>query len=686
MKKRLLSIMLAFALVFTMLPMPTMAAAKEGTSAPTEDGSTGEDGGDVQGPLLLTDLRTYTHPTHLSEGSVSIYNCINKEIKHGLLAFTMGKATTTGSLKLQSWSIDDSGKVSFKISGAKKGDTITLPITVNSEFCGAAALTVVITVGYDKPTITSATTVTFGSTLKLTCAGLKGNGAVIYTITNGKENAVINGDVLTALKTGSVTIKAVEVPASGEDSYSDPITITIEKATPTVKVSCADLQRAGQTLGQALLTLGTTAIEGRLDWVLPDNTVILPNTEYEWIFTPTDFDNYNTVTGTLTPYVVTDEDFVIGVGTTVRNDDGSYTTTSYGEDDSRYDLTEYPDGRLRMVHKMLDGTVITTVKETDGARTTTTKNADGSERIDASLSTGVIYSLTKDKYGRVTVQISLPRYLTDSAVKNDKVIELPIPELPGTDSRADAPTVIFTINTKSPVRVAIPINNPSAGTVAVFVAKSGAESAAKTSTTGKDTLYVTLNGSTTVKVVDAGKNFKDVSQNDWFHSAADFVTSRGLFQGMDATTFAPKATMSRAMIVQVLHNLENNPNYGIYPFYTDIEKTWYAVPASWATHLGYINGYPDGTFRGEENITREQLAVILYRYVGYPSVNEFVNTTIYDYYDYTDISPYAWTAMYWAVNSGVLYTDGSNHLSPGQYATRAEVAQTFRNLVEYLTR
>ncbi len=204
--------------------------------------------------------------------------------------------------------------------------------------------------------------------------------------------------------------------------------------------------------------------------------------------------------------------------------------------------------------------------------------------------------------------------------------------------------------------------------------------------TGKDCLYVTLTGSATVKVVDAAKRFKDVSDDDWFHSAAAFVTSRGLFQGMDAITFAPNATMSRAMLVQVLHNLEDNPFYGIFPFFTDVAGTWYAESASWATYSGYINGYPDGTFRGDVNITREQLAVILYRYVGSPPVNGFVNTPIYNYYDYMDISPYAWTAMYWAVNSGVLYTDGSTHLSPGHDATRAEVAQTFRNLVEYLTK
>lgn len=697
MKKRLLSIALALAMMFTLMPLESFAQEETedppvtGENSPENGDQTGEggEGGETEEDiqtLLTTDVYLAYHPTHLSEGSVSFASCFNKAVNPGLLSFTKGEATTTGTVKVESWSVDNDVVVRFKISDATEGDTITLPVTIHSEFFAQATLNIIITVGYDKPTIISESTVTYGSTLELSCAGCKNSGTVIYQITNGKEYATINGNILTPLKVGSVTIRAVEVPTTGEDSYSEHFTITIEKATPTVTARFSPLQRAGQTLSEALLTLGTASVDGTLEWVLPDSTTVLANTAYEWIFTPSDFDNYNTVTSTLTPYVVDDEDFVTGSGTTVQNADGSYTTVSYGEDDSRYELTEYPDGKLRMVHRQLDGTIVTTVKETDGTRTVITERKDGSLLTEAWLSNGLVYSIAKDRYGRVENQISLPRYLTEIAAKKDTVIELPISELPNTDNRADAPTIVFTVSTKDPVRVAIPINNPSAGTVAIIVDKYGRETVVKNCITGKDCLYVTLTGSATVKVVDAAKRFKDVSDDDWFHSAAAFVTSRGLFQGMDAITFAPNATMSRAMLVQVLHNLEDNPFYGIFPFFTDVAGTWYAESASWATYSGYINGYPDGTFRGDVNITREQLAVILYRYVGSPPVNGFVNTPIYNYYDYMDISPYAWTAMYWAVNSGVLYTDGSTHLSPGHDATRAEVAQTFRNLVEYLTK
>lgn len=673
MKKRILSIALALAMVFSLLPINSTAAE-----------SADED--EIIEEILSSVEMEYTHPTHLTEGSFSISDKINKDVKTGILVFSTGRYETTGSVRLKEWSVDDHANVYFTIANAKEGDTITLYVNIKAEYLGTETLKVVVTIGYDRITLTSATTVTFGKTLRLTCAGLTEGQSVIYNIVSGKEYATIKGDILTPLKVGTVVVEAIPVPSGGEEDHSKRVTITIEKATPTVSVDFTSLDRAGLTLSDAQLGVNIGSTDGRIDWVLPDSTIVLANVAYEWIFIPSDTDNYHTITGTVTPYAVKDEDFVIGDGTTVRNEDGSYTTVAYGADDSRYELTEYPDGHYKLIHRRLDGTVVTLIKEADDTRTETTKYTDGSVKIEAQLANNVIYSFTKDNFGRVDVQVSLPYSLTSVAAKNGTVIDLPIPEIPNTDNLYDAPVVVFTVHTSDPVRVSIPINNPSAGTVAIFVAKNGEETVVKTSTTGKDSLYVTLSGSTTVKVVDAAKKFKDVSRNEWFHSAVDFVTSHGLFQGVDATTFAPKESMSRAMIVQVLHNLEGNPNYGIYPFYTDILGTWYAVPASWATRCGYINGFPDGTFRGEEKITWEQFAVILYRYVGSPSVSGFVNTPIYDYYDYTDISLYAWDAMYWAVNSGVLYTDGDNHLSPQSEVSRAEVAQTFRNLIEYLNR
>ncbi|MBR2896195.1 MAG: S-layer homology domain-containing protein [Oscillospiraceae bacterium] len=690
MKKKVFSIFTALVMLSSALPFQALAhsptvshtaplAVKmdETSSTPTPPDK-----------VLAKNTVSVFHPSHLASGETSISNYVIDGA--GPVSFTKGNISTTGSVQVSSWDVTREGLVSYTFSSAKAGDTITFPIIVHSTNSGSDTFHLVVTIGYDALMITSATTVTYGTTLTLTCDGLKGSGAVFYTVTSNSSNpnagdASVSGNILTPKKVGEVTVIATQVKdANNETQISAPVTITITKATPTGKPTCTEITRAGQTLGDSELKADGFSVPGRVEWKLSSDTIAVANVEYEWVFTPEDSINYTTLTGSLTPYVVTDPDFAIHGGTTVLNRDGSYTTTSFGEDDSTYRLTEYLDGSKTMVHKKADGTVTTTELDTAGTRTQTIENPDGSKIISAELSNRMTYTTSIDHYGYTTTQVSLPSSVTSSAVRNDTVLELPIPELPNTDDRADAPTITLSLSVKSPIRVSIPINSPSSGTVAVLVHKNGAEELIKSSTTAKDAVLVTLDGSATLKIFDNSKNFLDVSNKNWFHDAADFVTSRGLFQGMNATTFAPNLSMSRAMLVTVLHNLADNPIYGYYAPFVDAKNTWYSNAAVWATANGYITGYPDGTFRGDDNITREQLAVILYRYAGYPSSTGYLNSALTDYSDYRSISNYAMSAMYWAACSGVLYTSGKDQLAPQRDATRAEVAQSIKNLVEYL--
>ncbi len=675
MKKKVFSMLLSLVMLLTVFPAQASAAtafANETTSGTT---STSPD-------------RTLTvyHQPHILEGEADITDLIGAT--PGLLSFKTGKAAVTGkgATKVKEWSVVGSGKVSFTFSKATEGDTVTLPITVYTEKLGTVTIDVIIKLEYQKLTITSADTVVYGSTLKLTCAGQKGKGAVFYSIVSEGNVATISGDVLTPLTTGTVTVRAVQVASGSEEAQtSEGAVITITKATPTGKPSYTKLTHAGQTLADAVLKQSGFSVPGTVEWVLPDDTVVVANTEYEWKFIPQDTANYKSITGTAIPYTVDNDVFTGSEGTTVLNKDGSHTTTSFGEDDSTYILTEYPDGSRRMVHKHLDGTVTTTTEDADGTYTNKIERPDRSSEITSRHTSGINHTTVTDKYGYTKVQVSIPSYVVRNAVKNDEIIDIPMPEIPRVDDRDDAPTVTFSFSASSPVRVGIPINSPSAGTVAVTVAKNGKETIVKTSTTGKDRLYVTLSGSTTVKVFDNSRSFLDVGDLHWCKSAADFVTSRGLFQGVDAVTFAPSATMSRAMLVTVLHNLEDNPYYGFYYGHlSDIEGKWYESAAAWAVANGHIGGFPDGTFQGDKEITREQLAVILYRYAGYPSSSGYVNSSFTSYRDYDTVSPYAYQAMYWAVSSGVLHTDGRDYLSPQHPATRAEVARTMQNLVEFL--
>lgn len=701
MKKKLLSWMLALALTVTVLPTPAFAAAahtaaaqKNTVSEKGEEGETesGEGGSEEEGKnegeeeenknkLLSSATHSATHPTHLSEGTVSLTDLIASDV--GTLTFLKGTTSTTGSVKVTSWSVSDSKKLTFKLSGGKDGDTATFPIAIVSEKYGNASLTVTVTLGYDQITITSATTVALGATLKLTCAGITSGDSVIYSITKGSELATIEGDTLTARKGGTVTVVAMK--AGEPDAISSPVEITITKGTPTGTPTFTKLDHAGQTLADVTLKADGFSVKGRVEWVLSGSTIVVANTAYEWKFIPEDTDSYNTITGTVTPYPISDSTFAVGEGTTTENSDGSFTTVSFGKDDSTYRLTEYTDGSKCLVHTAADGTITTTEQDANGYRTQTIENADGSKQTTAIDKSGISYTTIADKYGYTTAQIYIPYTVTATAAKTGEVISLPIPEIPCTDDRADAPVLTISLSTSSPVRIGIPINSPTAGTVAITVAKNGAESVVKTSTTGRDCVEVTLSGSAGLKIADLSKSFLDVKRSQWFQSAVDFATSRGLFNGVSATKFDPNGSMSRAMLVTVLHNLEDNPSYGYSGRLSDLDGTWYETAAAWAVSKGYVNGFEDGTFRGDLPITREQLAVILYRYAGYPSVTSYVNQSPEEYSDCASISSYAYSAMYWAVCSGVLYTSGRDRLAPQQSATRAEVAVAFQNLVEFMT-
>ena len=690
MKKKLISLLMALAMVASLVPVETLAVMR-----PLEE--TGGTGSETPPPVVADNgpfnktlhVVTEKYPTHLTSGELDLKNFIYAE--PGVLRFTKGDVTVeTGNTTVTNWSVGEDKLLKFTLSGGKDGDVIVFDVIADSSEYGRGTLQVKITLGYDKPAITSPTTVVFGSTLKLTCAGLVGAGTVIYEVSGDAE---LEGDVLIPTKAGTASVRAIQVSAQGgEARYSDPVTITITKATPTGSPTYTKLTHAGLTLADANLMLGKFSVEGSVEWVLSNDTVVIANTAYEWQFVPKDTQNYHTIKGTVTPYTVSENIFVVGEGVTEENLDGSFTTITFGEDDSSYKLTEYPDGSMTLVHTKMDGTVTTTEKKADGTRTETIEKKDGSKQVTATDKSDITHTSFTDRYGYASAQVYIPSYITTNAAKSGAVIELPIPELPCTDDRSDAPVITFSLYTTDPVRVSIPVNSPTSGTVAITVAKNGQESVVKTSTTGYDSVEVTLSGSTTLKVADLSKRFTDVDRRHWYKEAVDFATSRGLFNGVTAFEFDAHDHMSRAMLVQVLHNLEGNPYYGYGDYYgyakylSDVEGTWYEPAAIWAIANGHIGGYEDGTFRGELDITREQLAVILYRYAGYPSVKHYVNTSLTDYLDYKNISPYAYEAMYWALCSGVLYTAGGDKLSPQQPVTRAEVAQTFKNLVEFLVK
>lgn len=157
----------------------------------------------------------------------------------------------------------------------------------------------------------------------------------------------------------------------------------------------------------------------------------------------------------------------------------------------------------------------------------------------------------------------------------------------------------------------------------------------------------------------ACESFYDLDASRWYHEAIDWAYSLGLMNGTTKSTFGPNAAATRAQTWTMLARIAGQD--------TRRSSTWYEVGQKWAMNLGITDGTnPMGS------LTREQLAAMLYRYVGSPAVNGTLTFT-----DSTNVSTWARNAMIWAVQNGILDGVGGNRLNPKGTTTRAQAAAIF---------
>ena len=169
--------------------------------------------------------------------------------------------------------------------------------------------------------------------------------------------------------------------------------------------------------------------------------------------------------------------------------------------------------------------------------------------------------------------------------------------------------------------------------------------------------------------------FRDVADDMWYRDAVAYVFDRGLMKGISETTFAPTLSTERGMIVTILHRLEGEPNAAASAFTDVAAGEWYTDAVAWGAANGVVKGYSDTIFKPTQDITREQLAAILYRYA---QANGFTVGTLADLSAFADgsaTSDWAEEAVRWAVGAGLLSGKSGRLLDPTGQATRAEVAQ-----------
>lgn len=343
-------------------------------------------------------------------------------------------------------------------------------------------------------------------------------------------------------------------------------------------------------------------------------------------------------------------------------DQGTGTPGGSDEDTSSPDEEDpdTPDGDSGSSGGAGDGSggSTTTEKNPDGSMTTTVTQPDGTVTQTHQTADGVTGTTVTDASGTITeMTVSVPSSVAASAAEAGETVTLPV-EVPAASSSDAAPAVeISLLHSAGNVRVEIPVGTVTPGTVAVLVNADGTEEILKTSLPTEAGITLTLAGSATVKVMDNSLSFPDVHQAAcWAQDPIDFVTSRQLFHGTSQTTFAPDAPTTRAQLMTVLARLDGAADLA--------GGSSLQQGMAWAVENGLTDGSnPSGA------ISRQQLAVVLYRYAGSPSASY-----AHAFPDGHLVADYAADAMAWAVESGIINGRADGTLDPTGRATRAQVA------------
>lgn len=176
--------------------------------------------------------------------------------------------------------------------------------------------------------------------------------------------------------------------------------------------------------------------------------------------------------------------------------------------------------------------------------------------------------------------------------------------------------------------------------------------------------------------------FTDVREADWFYDDVVYAYENGLFSGTSDTTFSPNASMTRAMLVTVLYRLEGQPTVSGRSGFSDVKlNSYYEDAVTWAADNGIVNGTGATTFSPNANVTREQMAAILYRYAQYKQYGTTASAGLNGFSDAAKVSAYAKAPLSWAV-AEKLVNGSEGRLLPTGNATRAQVAAILHRFVE----
>ena len=283
---------------------------------------------------------------------------------------------------------------------------------------------------------------------------------------------------------------------------------------------------------------------------------------------------------------------------------------------------------------------------TSGTETTKTTTADGS--------TGTTFTTTENGESKTVAETRVSEKAVETAKKNGEAVTAPV-EVKATRDSDTAPTVKVELpKNAGETKVEIPVSNVRPGTVAVLVKADGTEEILKNSIPTEDGIQLTVDGNATVKIIDNSKNFID-TRNHWAEDEIDFVSARGLVNGMSDTIYAPNNSTTRAQLWTILARQADADLTG--------GATWYEKAQNWAKDKGVSDGANPNAA-----INRAQMVTMLWRAMGQPAAGSPAN-----FIDVPADAYYA-NAVSWAVENGITTGVGNGRFDPTATCTRAQIA------------
>ena len=455
-----------------------------------------------------------------------------------------------------------------------------------------------------------------------------------YTVWYKVQGDAEYADVAEQSLTVTAAKKAVTVTALDKNAHTGSTAPDLSSPETDKNYKVEGLVGADTLSGTVTLTYAQTPDMSKPGKTAINITGTLSNDNYEITY----------VHGTLT---VSDRPSSGGGGSSSDRDTSSSGTV-------KTETTKNNDGSVTKTETKKDGTKVETTTGKDGSVTKTTTNPNGSSVTETKAADGSTGTVKTDKNGNTEAETKVSTKAVEDAKKSGEAVKAPV-EVKASRDSSTAPTVKVELPKNSgDTKVEIPVSNVKPGTVAVLVHADGTEEIVKNSLPTEDGIQLTINGGATVKIVDNSKDFAD-TRNHWAKDAIDFVSARGLVNGMSATIYAPNASTTRAQLWTILARQNNADLTG--------GATWFENAQNWAKAKGISDGAnPNGT------INRAQMVTMLWRAMGQSAAGSAANFT-----DVPADSYYA-QAVAWAIENGITAGVGGGRFDPNATCTRAQIA------------